>query len=251
MFENKIQFIAPKEYIEGNKTIHPIPAKNNIPHWFKKLAHTREVGTVKGCMPFLDTLTAGYILKMPVDYYLKHNFKIEGEEKRATGFQTVLRPVHTVTNYNLNVNGIEYSHPTIQLEGSPLVEKNKNQSFHKILNPWTIKTPPGYSCLFVPPLNNEDDRFSIIPAIVNTDTFSLPINFPFIMNGDKYPILDTTLKRGTPYVQIIPFKRDNWKMKITGTKRTESNKHEVTFLKHSLDILHRYRTKWWNKSSFF
>lgn len=71
------------------------------------------------------------------------------------------------------------------------------------------------------------------------------------MNGDKYPVLDTTIKRGTPYVQIIPFKRDNWKMKITGTKRTESNKHEVTFLKHSLDILHRYRTKWWNKSSFF
>ena len=27
-----------------------------------------------------------------------------------------------------------------------------------------------------------------------------------IVNGDKYPSLDTTLKKGTPYVQIIPFK---------------------------------------------
>jgi hypothetical protein len=106
-----------------------------------------------------------------------------------------------------------FIHP-IQLEGSPYVEKNKNLPFYKIINPWIIKTPPGYSCLFVPPLNNTDDRFSIIPAIVDTDTFPNEINFPIVINGDKYPTLDTVLKKGTPYVQVIPFKRDKWKMKL-------------------------------------
>ena len=80
-----------------------------------------------------------------------------------------------------------------------------------LLNPWKIKTPKGYSCLFVPPLNNSDDRFSIIPGIVDTDTFPSEINFPIIINGDKYPVLETTIKKGTPYVQIIPFKRDSGK----------------------------------------
>ena len=95
-----------------------------------------------------------------------------------------------------------------------MIEKNKNLAFHKILNPWIITTPPGYSTLFVPPLNNSDDRFSIIAGIVDTDTFKNEINFPIVINGDKYEILDTIIERGTPYVQCIPFKRDAWKMEI-------------------------------------
>ena len=31
-------------------------------------------------MPFLDTLTAGYILKMPIDYYVEHNVEVDGEK---------------------------------------------------------------------------------------------------------------------------------------------------------------------------
>ena len=63
-----------------------------------------------------------------------------------------------------------------------VVEKNKNLPFHKILNPWIITTPPGYSTLFVPPLNNSDDRFSIIAGIVDTDTFKNEINFPIVIH---------------------------------------------------------------------
>ena len=55
-------------------------------------------------------------------------------------------------------------------------------------------------------MNNADDRFSIIPGIVDTDTFNQEVNFPFVINGDKYSSLDTIIKKGTPCVQIIPFK---------------------------------------------
>lgn len=76
--------------------------------------------------------------------------------------------------------------------------KNKNLPFHKIKNPWTIITPPGYSCLFVSPLNNSDDRFTILPGIVDTDKYTLEVNFPFVVNGDKYPTLKTLLKKVLP-----------------------------------------------------
>ena len=53
------------------------------------------------------------------------------------------------------------------------------------VSPCTIKTPPGYSCLFVPPLNNTDDRFSIIPGIVDTDKLNFEVvPVPF---RDAYP----------------------------------------------------------------
>ena len=80
MLSNIITFSANK-IITENKDIAPIPCKLNIPDWFKDLKHHPHDKSVKGCMPFLDTLTTGYILKTPIDYYLQHNIPIMIIEK--------------------------------------------------------------------------------------------------------------------------------------------------------------------------
>jgi hypothetical protein len=247
MFEKTIEFIAHKDYV-FLKEDHPIPIKLNIPEWFKKLSHTLEKKTVKGCMPFLDSLTSGYLLKIPQDLKIIHNV-INQELNQLDSFYTTGNLDDRILfEKSLNLSKqIPSTHPSIQLEGSPYIEKNKNLPFYKIINPWIIKTPPGYSCLFVPPLNNTDDRFAIIPAIVDTDTFPNEINFPIVINGDKYSTLDTLLKKGTPYVQIIPFKRDKWKMKITGTDTEEMRKGKTFY---ELSLLHTYKNKYWNKKSW-
>jgi len=247
MFSKEIEFCAHEDYF-AIKEDYPIPAKLNIPEWYKKLDHNVLNKTIKGCMPFLDTLTSGYLLKMPQDLHIRHNVdnKNEKGEIFKDSFQTF--GLHGQTQIlhakyiNLN-SGID-THPTKQVEGSPFIENNKNLPFYKILNPWTIKTPKGYSCLFVPPLNNADDRFSIISGIVDTDTFPNEINFPIIINGDKYPILETTIKKGTPYVQIIPFKRDSWKMMVKSRKQKEIQNSRLFY---GLKLLNVYKEKYWNK----
>jgi hypothetical protein len=250
MFDKEIEFSAHEDYF-ALKEDYPIPAKLNIPEWYKKLEHTLKFKTVKGCMPFLDSLTSGYILKLPQDLHVRHNVDNVNEkgEKIKDSFQTYgLHSQSSIINakyINLN-SGLDY-HPTKQLEGSPLIDKNKNLPFYKILNPWTIKTPKGYSCLFVPPLNNSDDRFSIIPAIVDTDTFHNEINFPMIINGDKYPVLETTFKKGTPYVHIIPFKRDSWKMKFKSRPQKEIQNSRIFY---DLILINNYKIKFWNKKSW-
>jgi len=247
MFDKEIEFSAHTDYF-ALKEDYPIPAKLNIPDWYKKLEHTVLNKTVKGCMPFLDSLTAGYLLKMPQDFYVRHNVDNENKkgEKFKDSFQTfgLYDQSQLLSAKFLNLNSGFDNHPIKQLEGSPLIEKNKNLPFYKILNPWKIKTPKGYSCLFVPPLNNADDRFSIIPGIVDTDTFPNEINFPIIINGDKYTILEDTIKKGTPYVQVIPFKRDTWKMilKVRDQKELQNSK-----LFYGLKIINIYKDKYWNK----
>jgi len=250
MFDKEIEFSAHEDYF-ALKEDYPIPTKLNIPEWYKKLDHTTLNKTVKGCMPFLDTLTSGYLLKMPQDFYVRHNVNNKNEkgEEFKDSFQTFglhdQSQVLHAKSINLN-SGIEI-HATKQVEGSPFIEKNKNFPFYKILNPWTIKTPKGYSCLFVPPLNNADDRFSIIPGIVDTDTFPNEINFPIIINGDKYPILETTIKKGTPYVQVIPFKRDFWKMSLKSRAQKEIQNNRIFY---GLKLLNIYKEKYWNKKSW-
>jgi hypothetical protein len=250
MFDKEIEFSAHEDYF-ALKEDYPTPIKLNLPEWYKKLEHTVLNKTVKGCMPFLDSLTAGYLFKMPQDFYLRHNVynKNEKEEIFKDSFQTfglhdqsqLLHDKHINLNTGIDVHSLK------QVEGSSFIEKNKNLSFYKILNPWKIKTPKGYSCLFVPPLNNSDDRFSIIPGIVDTDTFPNEINFPIIINGDKYPVLETKIKKGTPYVQIIPFKRDSWKMNLKSSKQKEIQNNRLFY---GLKLLNIYKDKYWKKKSW-
>lgn len=250
MFDKEIEFSAHEDYF-ALKEDYPIPIKLNIPEWYKKLNHTILNKTVKGCMPFLDTLTSGYLLKMPQDFHVRHNVdnKNEKSETFKDSFQTfglhdqsqILHAKYINLNSGIDIHSIK------QVEGSPFVEKNKNLPFYKIINPWKIKTPKGYSCLFVPPLNNTDDRFSIIPGIVDTDTFPNEINFPIIINGDKYPFLETTIKKGTPYVQIIPFKRNSWKMTVKPRLQKEIQNSRLFY---GLNLFNIYKDKYWNKKSW-
>jgi hypothetical protein len=250
MFDKEIEFSAHEDYFVL-KEDYPIPTKLNIPEWYKKLEHTILNRTIKGCMPFLDTLTSGYLLKIPQDFNVRHNVdnKNEKGETIKDSFQTFglydCSQILHAKNINLN-SGFDI-HSLKQVEGSPFIEKNKNLPFYKIINPWKIKTPKGYSCLFVPPLNNADDRFSIIPGIVDTDTFPNEINFPIIINGDKYPTLETTIKKGTPYVQIIPFKRDSWRMIVKSRKQKEIQNSRLFY---SLKIINTYKERYWNKKSW-
>ena len=242
MLSKEIKFIASKEYIDYTE-IFPQHSKLNIPLWYKELNHSVMNKNIKGCMPFLDTLTTGYLIKMPIDYYISHNFKKEGE--RYTEGYTEL---DSYKGINVNSKNNLESHPIDQLgRKCPFVNKNKHLPFHKLLNPWTIKTPPGYSCLFLPPMNNNDDRFSIIPGIVDTDTFPQEVNFPIIINGDKHPVLETIIKLGTPIVQVIPFKREKWKMIIES--KNSLNRGKVNFL-YRIKLLDVYKNKWWSKKSW-
>jgi len=242
MINKVIKFYTEKNYLE-EKEDHPQPCKLNIPDWYKNLNHSPEFLTVKGCMPFLDTLTTGYLLKIPVDLYLEHNQYAEKGRytKMTSGLKDIPIPI------NLNRGEYQEVHPPLQLgEECPFHQKNQNLPYQKIINPWIIKTPPGYSCLFLPPMNNGDDRFSIIPGIVDTDTFELEVNFPIIVNGDKYPISKTLIKKGTPYVQVIPFKRESWKMKIEAIDKKKNQKK----FSHTLTLIHTYKTRFWNKKSW-
>lgn len=241
MFSKKIKFTAPKNYLKLKEN-YPKPIKFNLPDWYKNLKHKVDFKTVKGCMPFLETMVSGYVLELPQDLHIKHN--VQDGEKRISALIPSLPESHGI---NINTTEKKDDHPNSQLGDSPLNEKNLSFPFYKILNPWKIETPKGYSCLFVPPLNNADDRFSIIPGIVQTDKFDHEINFPFTINGDKYPVLDTLFKKGTPYVQIIPFKRESWKMDVDAQ---DENKNSIIRLKYKLNVLNNYRKQHWEKINF-
>jgi hypothetical protein len=243
MINKIIEFHAPTSVVT-DKEVLPVPIKLNIPEWYKKLDSSKDV--VKNCMPFLDTLTTGYALKTTADIYINHNFLEDSKQSSVMRCPYEGNPKFYEDN-NINVDGGSANHPRWQLEGSPIVNKNANHAIYKIVYPFKIVTPKNYSCLIIPPMNNSDDRFEILPGIIDTDLYKMESNFPFIINGDKYTKLETTIKKGTVFAQVIPFKRESWKMKIIGKDKPVSDNYKYRWF---TKFKHKYKTIVWNKKNF-
>ena len=226
MLENKIKFVATNENFK-DVWPHPQPATRFIPDEFKKLKRFREDNlhepTLKTCVPFLDSLTMGYIIPFDQDY--------------------VVDPVEndfSVTPANREQNDFGF-HNKAQL---PKEWKTAGENAGKFINKWLVITPPGYSCLFIKPMNRLETRFDIIAGVVDTDTYINVINFPFILNKRDKQFL---IKKGEPMVQVIPFKRESWKM-WSGFYYEKRHSKVSSFL--NSEWIDRYKKYFWSKKSY-
>ena len=138
------------------------------------------------------------------------------------------------------------AHDNIQMPEEMRFPNRTVEAVFKFSNVWKIKTPPGYSCIFTQPFNRVSS-FKIIDGIVDTDTFDTQINFPFYWTGaiDK----PTVLKEGTPMVQVIPFKREKWKMNIE-RENFDRVEEDLNMIKRQSKIFDNYKTKFWNKKEY-
>ena len=76
-----------------------------------------------------------------------------------------------------------------------------------------IRTPGGYSTLFIAPLNRLCYPFCTLGGIVETDTYYNSVSFPLLLLDAEIGKVHR-LEKGTPLVQAIPFRRDDWEMSI-------------------------------------
>lgn len=232
-----IKFIPQTKDVEAIVQ-EPMPSKNFLPEWYKKMkikmgeskyiiaTDGTDNKTVKSCIPVFDSMTSGYILTLPCDIFATIDTEKEKYDYRLFWH----------TNWVMVTEHSKFQYP-----GMHIPEQYEEVAF-KWENKWIIKTPPGYSCLFLHPINHFELPFYTLTGIVDTDEYNLPVNFPFLLNKK----FDGIIKKGTPIVQIIPFKRDNWKsIKGVYDKKNEFNKNDLK------SVMHRsYATRWWKRKKY-
>ena len=216
MWLNKMNVIftdtlgVPEEY-------SPKLASSFIPEWYKKLesyingekkptGQGSSAATVKRCMPVFDAIVGGYIVLSAADVFVSQKEMEDGTKQ----------PYFEWANY-----GLISFHPIEQMPEHPV--RNGHMAYPKWNNPWAIKTPEGYSSLFVQPMHRESP-FTILPGIVDTDTYTAAVNFPFVLND---PNFEGLIPAGTPIAQVIPIKREDWEMSF-GTEEEFIQQKQVT-----------------------
>lgn len=234
---NKISFISELAGMISN----PKPAKFFLPKEYKEfptkveVTKTDTLSTYKKCVPFLDAYTSGYIIPFAFDI-------LAVASQKGIEFY----PPENLPQSFVEQLGISH-HPHQQFPSSIFPSNASEKTVLKFKNPWIIKTPPGYSCLFTQPFNR-NSPFKIIDGIVDTDQFEFPINFPFFWTTplDK----KVMLKKDSPQVLIIPFKRESWKIDIQKETPKQYEKRKESFVKFFSNFTDNYRKKAWHKKDF-
>lgn len=178
----------------------PIPAMLGLPDWFKAMPQKAfnptmgaEGHTVKKCPPFIDAMTYGFLIPLPVDLEVR-----DGEFSWQFGV-----PKGFVSEYSHSPIGF---HDASQVAGTPFFDDDR--FIIKFNNFWTIEAPQGYSVLITHPINRDDLPFTTLTGLVDCDTFhDTPINFPARWHDTGF---NGVLPKGTPVAQCVPVKRESW-----------------------------------------
>ena len=85
-----------------------------------------------------------------------------------------------------------------------------------------------------------------MPAIVDTDVYNERVQLPFTF---KDPNFEGLVPAGTPIYQVIPFKRDSWKMNIVNCKFYQDIFKKNDWIMKSA-LFDAYRNNFWRKKDF-
>ena len=234
-----IKFEARDEY-GWEVADRPYPATQAVPDWWKAMTpYTKTEDNPKGnklivsnrnsnagpkkCVPMLDALTSGYIIPLWSDVQVVNQ----------NGFKLV--------SWRTSENVFEQHGEQANEVQTPV---GFNSEVFKFQNKWRILTPKGYSCLITQPFGYRQTGVQAIPAVIDTDRSSLEILPPVWFASDFEGILE----KGTPMVQVIPFKRSDWKAEYSYLKDNEYKKLEDR--NFGSTIINHYMKKVWSKKTY-
>jgi hypothetical protein len=195
----------------------------------------RNFGTIKSCPAVQDAINFGYTLYSPVDLYLDST----DPNSIAWYCPPVLTPgedqedliksfVDTIDSRSIDGYNIGAGFHDIMIKLSPL---------------WGVRTDEGYSTWFTSPKHNDNHPFMVIDGIVDTDVFPARSPFAFkIRNGFK-----GVIKQGTPMLQAIPFKREDWSSEIVDSANQDNKEKEVAL---SRIFTNSYKKLFWHRKKF-
>lgn len=171
----------------------PQPMKSFLPKWWKDGEDKLPDGHagMKKCVPFLDVMLAGYALVTPLDIFVAKND--DGSLNISWNGPTSLE---NFIGERPNALGSTIPRPAGHYENH-LVFKGF----------WGIRTPKGWSVLVTHPFNRFDLPFTTMAGLIDSDEFSASGNIPFFIKEGFIGVIPA----GTPFAQVVPVKRANWK----------------------------------------
>jgi hypothetical protein len=208
------------------------PSRNAIPEWYKQAKLSlndaptplTKTHTFKRCVPFLEAMTFGYVIPLPIDIVVT----------QIDGFAYFEWPDKGKND------PVQIRKPSI-MQGFPVPD-----GYEETYPVWTtgslLEIPKGYSALLTHPLNRYELPFLTLGGIVDSGVL-FDGNIPFFIKKG----FEGIIPHGTPILQVLPFKTDSWELEKDETLR---EKAELNLNKRRITAFSWYKNNIWVKKSF-
>lgn len=219
MSKQIIKFFANKPWLDKNSLSAPSSTVKTIPDWYKKAEryiknpdgsiakdvfnNGEKLLSWKSCPSLLDVMSTGYVLKTPCD------IEFYKEKDGTIKHKVVDVKYNDFCSFRSEMTDFVYPH-------------GYEKSHFAWFSDWVISLPEGYSAIYIHPINRFELPFYTVSGIVDNDLVIGSGNMPFFIKEGFVG----TLPKETPYMQIIPFKREDWESEIV-----EQNFNEISSLR--------------------
>lgn len=201
--KQSIKFVKNRPWLDLESSSLPKPTIKTIPDWYRKAdrfamnPHTGKpwempdgsgkIPTWKACPAIFDIMGTGYVYRTPCD--------IEFYESPTGAIQ-----VRVSDEKNKDFVGVRPAMP--QFVAPP--------GYHEMhfawWADWAVVVPEGYSVLYTQPFNRFELPFLTTSGIIDNDHVHLPGTMPFFVRKGFTGVIPA----GTPYAQMLPFRREDW-----------------------------------------
>lgn len=198
---NVISFVSNRYWLTKDSPSAPGPIMKTIPDWYRKADRFAKrpdgeywigpdkgkIPTWKACPAMFDIMGSGYTYKTPCDI----EFYINSKNK-------------------IDVKVSDPRHKDFCTSRPPMPQFKNPQGYHEEhfawFADWAVEVPEGYSVLYSQPFNRFELPFLTVSGIIDNDHVNLPGSMPFFLVKGFTGVIPA----GTPYAQMIPFKREDW-----------------------------------------
>lgn len=203
--KNVISFVSNRAWLTKDSPSAPGPILKTLPEWYRKadrfakrpdgefwVSPTQgKIPTWKACPAMFDIMGSGYTYKTPCDI----EFFVNAKGK-------------------MDVKVSDVRHKDFCTARPPMPQFKNPQGYHEEhfawFADWAVEVPEGYSVLYSQPFNRFELPFLTVSGIIDNDNINLPGSMPFfVVKG-----FTGVIPAGTPYAQMIPFKREDWSSEI-------------------------------------
>lgn len=234
----KITFHSNRIYNSKLSSLNPSPAKKDVPKWFSESSRywfpeNKDSLSFKACPALVDAFLSGYLLKTPCDIYINK--------------KTINDNYTHIESLSISIErGYEdFIGARPDMVGFPK-PNGFDKHFHWYPN-WMPGLEPGYSALYLHPLNRFDLPFITVSGIIDNDKMDTPGLMPFFLKEG----FEGLIPKGTPYVQVIPFKREEWDSEEKMYSLTEiQDRHEYQANKFRVPEGGAYKKKVWSRKRY-
>lgn len=196
----------------------PVPARAALPDWLRAMPresfsemHGEPLRTVKHCPPFVDAMSAGFVMTLPCDLTI-------AEGRISWDWQVPPLAAHHHPRAPVSF------HSPAQVAGTPLW--GADQVVVKFNSFWTVELPEGYSLFAMHPANRMDLPFRLLSGLVDADRFrDVGILFPALWCDADFT---GTLPRGTPIAQCLALARAPLELDFGVFDASEAARYDAT-----------------------